>query len=72
MRMLVIDVVMHDIAAIHPPAAFMTPPTQARKEAEEWKPRLDAAQTELFKLERALELKVSVCKHHQTLGHYGV
>lgn len=31
---------------------------QARKEAEEWRPRLDAAQTELFKLERALELKV--------------
>lgn len=33
---------------------------QARKEAEEWKPRLDAAQTELFKLERALELKVNL------------
>lgn len=31
---------------------------QARKEAEEWKPRLDAAQEELFKLEKALEIKV--------------
>jgi hypothetical protein len=31
---------------------------QARKEAEAWKPRLDSAQEELFKLEKALELKV--------------
>ena len=31
---------------------------QARKEAAEWKPRLDSAQEELFKLEKALEIKV--------------
>lgn len=31
---------------------------QALKEAESWKPRLDDAQKELFKLERALEMKV--------------
>jgi hypothetical protein len=31
---------------------------QARKEAESWRPRLDAAEKELFKLERGLEMKV--------------
>jgi hypothetical protein len=33
---------------------------QARKEAEEWKPRLDSSQEELFKLEKALEIKVGM------------
>lgn len=38
------------LAACHAP--------QARKEAESWRPRLDAAEKELFKLERGLEMKV--------------
>lgn len=39
-------------------AAALTDEQAARREAESWKPRLDEAQRDLFKLEKALELKV--------------
>jgi hypothetical protein len=38
-------------------AAALAAEQAARREAESWKPRLDDAQRDLFKLERALELK---------------
>lgn len=40
---------------------------QARKEAESWRGRLDDAQTELFKLEKALEIKVNHLRWHNTV-----
>eukprot|EP00878_Enallax_costatus_P014728 GHUV01015411.1.p1 GENE.GHUV01015411.1~~GHUV01015411.1.p1 ORF type:complete len:198 (+),score=46.63 GHUV01015411.1:436-1029(+) len=42
---------------------------QARKEAVSWKPRLDDAQTELFKLEKALEMKDAQLATFMTTAH---
>ncbi|WIA32465.1 hypothetical protein OEZ86_003285 [Tetradesmus obliquus] len=42
---------------------------QARKEAESWRPRLDAAQKELFKLERGLEMKDAQLATFMTTAH---